>query len=559
MTRIADAVRTLLVSDFNVQNLANYLESSDESPAIRVTLGPFGQVQGALLDAGLFEDGRECTVVWTQPHRVIAGFRDLAEGKAVTRSELERQADEYADLLVAASRNTGLLIVPTWVLPPWQRGLGTADFKGARGLRSSLAAVNFVIATRLESIVNAFVLDASRWHMLAGKSSFTPKLWFAGKVPFAPAVFAEAAKDIRAALRAQHAAGRKIIVLDLDDTLWGGIVGDVGVDGLRLGGPDHQGEAFVEFQRGLKALARRGILLAIVSRNDEQVALDAIQGHPDMVLRQEDFAGWRINWQDKARNIVELASELRLGLESMVFLDSDPLERARVRDALPEVLVPELPNDPTGYPAILHALDCFDVASLTTEDVERGKMYGAERQRASSLAELGNAEAWLAGLGTEVRVEPLNAQNRARTTHLLNKTNQMNLTTRRMTERDLENWAGEAGHRVWTFRVSDRFGDAGLAGIASLAINGDRGELVDFVVSCRVIGRNVEETILGFVARAARDAGAAHLVATYHPTEKNRPTLAFLQKSGMKRDAAEFSLPLGDPYPAPGGIKVVSP
>ena len=301
-------------------------------------------------------------------------------------------------------------------------------------------------------------------------------------------------------------------------------------------------------------------MLAIVSKNDEAVALEAIARHPEMVLRQEDFAGWRINWKDKAANIASSrpssASDCSRWCSSTATRSSG---RACARG--PAGGPGPRAGRPTSscYAETLDALDCFDAVALTKEDAERGEMYSAERLRASALAETGDAEAWLTGLGTEVHVEPLNARNRARTALLLNKTNQMNLTTRRMTERDLEAWAGEAGRRVWTFRVTDKFGDAGLAGVASLAIEGDRGELIDFVLSCRVIGRNVEETILAFVTQAARDAGATHLVATYRPTEKNRPTLAFLQKSGMKRDAAEFSWPLGDPYPAPNGIKVVAP
>jgi FkbH-like protein len=557
-SRAADIVRTLLVSDFNIQTLANYLESSDERPPIDVTLGPFGQVQHALMDAALFDPVPHCTVVWTQPHRVVTGFRDLVEGHAVSRAEIDRQVADYADLLAAVAERTGLLIVPTWVLPPWQRGLGIGDFKGPQGLRSALAAANLVVADRLEPIAHAFVVDAARWHMLAGTHSFSPRLWLTGKIPFSSSVFAEAANDIRAALRAQRGFTRKLVIVDLDDTLWGGAVGDVGADGLHLGGHDHRGEAFVDLQRSLKALTRRGILLGIVSKNDAKVALDAISSHPEMVLRQEDFAGWRINWKDKAANILELASELRLGLESMVFLDSNPVERARVRDALPEVLVPELSNDPTGYNAVLHALDGFDVVALTTEDAMRGGMYAAERLRAAGLPEASDAEAWLAGLGTEVRVEPLNAQNRVRATQLLNKTNQMNLTTRRMTERELENWANEAGHRLWTFRVADRFGDAGLIGVASLVVADERAQFVDFVLSCRVIGRKIEETILAFVVQAARDAGATRLVAPYIRTEKNGPTLTFLERSGMQRHADEFSWPLGEPYPVPTGIKVAA-
>ena len=449
------------------------------------------------------------------------------------------------------------MLVPTWVLPPTQRGLGISDFKGEQGLRSALAAMNHVVAERLEPLANAFVLDATRWHLLAGKNSFSARMWFAGKVPFATSVFAEAARDVRAALRAQRGASRKVLLLDLDDTLWGGVVGDVGHEGLRLGGHDHQGEAFVELQRALLALSRRGVLLTVVSKNDEKVALDAMRAHPEMLIKPEHLAGWRINWRDKAENIRELAAELKLGLQSMVFLDNNPVERARVREALPEVLVPELPNDPTDYLGTVNALDCFDVVAISKEDANRGELYAAERLRSEELLRTPDNAEFLANLGTEVVVEPLTPSNRVRTVQLFNKTNQLNLATRRLTEPELEAWASEPNHRLWTFHVGDKFGDAGLTGIASLALDGEEGTLVDLVLSCRVIGRSVEETILSVVADAAREAGKRRLVAIYRATEKNRPTLEFLVRSGMTReDDTRFVLDLAEPYGIPKGIKV---
>jgi FkbH-like protein len=552
------AIRTLLVSDFNADNLGNYLANADDPPPFEVKTGPFGQVHSALLDTSLWE-GVDCAVVWTQPHRAIPAFKELAEGHPVPRAEIKRQTAELGDLLVRASERAGLLLVPSWVLSPAQRGLGTADFKGEQGLRAALSVMNAVIADKLDGLANAFVLDATRWHLLAGKGSFSSRMWFTAKVPFSAAVFAEAARDVRAAVRAQRGGPRKVAVLDLDDTLWGGVVGDVGVEGVRLGGHDHQGEAFVEFQRALKALTRRGILLTVASKNDEKVALEAMRSHPEMLIRPDDLAAHRINWRDKAENIVELAAELRLGLQSFVFLDNNPVERARVREALPEVLVPELPLDPTDYLAALHALDCFDAIAITREDAARVELYAAERLRAEELAKLGGADEWLASLGTEVAVEPLNPGNRVRTAQLLNKTNQMNLTTRRMTEKELESWAAEPGNRLWTFRVSDKFGDAGLTGIASVVIgaSNEEAEIVDFVLSCRVMGRKVEETILSILADAAREAGKKTLVANYRPTEKNRPCLEFFTKSGMERQGDHrFTLGLADAYPIPNGIKV---
>ena len=196
---------------------------------------------------------------------------------------------------------------------------------------------------------NAYPLDTGRWLAATGAGAFNPQLWYMGKVPFANAVFQEAAADIRAGLEALSGRSRKLIVLDLDDTMWGGIVGDVGVEQIKLGEHDPIGEAFVDFQNTLRTRRNRGILLAIVSKNEHDIAMQAIAEHLEMVLRPHDFVGWRINWRDKAQNILELVEELNLGLQSVVFIDDNPAERARVAEALPEALVPDWPRDVASH------------------------------------------------------------------------------------------------------------------------------------------------------------------------------------------------------------------
>jgi FkbH-like protein len=257
-----------------------------------------------------------------------------------------------------------------------------------------------------------------------------------------------------------------------------------------------------------------------------------LQEHPEMVLRPSDFAGWRINWNDKAQNIADLVAELNLGLDAVVFIDDNPVERARVRDALPDVLVPEWPADQRLYPAALLALDCFGASSVTQEDRERVASYSVERQR-RALKLAGSVDDWLRSLDVEVAAEPISDLNRARALQLLNKTNQMNLATRRFSEPELVAWIDATGSALWTFRVRDKFGDSGLTGLASLSLRGTDAEIVDFVLSCRVMGRQVEETMIHVLAAFARDAGAERLVAQYRPTAKNMPCLEFFRRSGF--------------------------
>lgn len=320
---------------------------------------------------------------------------------------------------------------------------------------------------------------------------------------------------------------RKIIIVDLDDTLWDGIVGDDGWENLRVG------KALNNFQRALKLLAGRGVLLGIVSKNEEAIALEAIDKHSGMVLRCKDFAGWRINWEDKAQNIVDLMDGLNLGLESAVFIDDSPVERARVREALPEVLVPD-------WPVNLENLKYFPT-SITAEDSQRSKMYQVERKRRDLKKEVGSFDEWLNSLEIKVGTGILHYANLRRATQLLNKSNQMNLSTRRMTESELMRWSRQSGHKLWVFRVSDKFGDYGLTGILSFIHKGDEGKIVDFVLSCRVMGRGVGKTMLYHADVHARALNLAKLSAKYLPTPKNAPCLRFFQESGFDEKNNTFS------------------
>jgi FkbH-like protein len=326
-----------------------------------------------------------------------------------------------------------------------------------------------------------------------------------------------------------------------------------------LGGHDPAGEALVDFQRELQALARRGILLAIVSKNDESIATEAIAKHPEMVLKMEEFAAWRINWRDKAANIVDLMAELNLGLDSAVFVDDSPVERARVREALPQLFVPDWPSDKRLYTEALLSLNCFDSPSLTEEDRQRAQMSAIDRVRKESKREVADLEEWLATLQTIVRVEELNQGNLPRAAQLLNKTNQMNLSTRRMSESDFHAWAMAEGRRAWTFRVSDKFGDSGLTGILSLELAGSRASIIDFVLSCRVIGRKIEEAMLFVAIECARSAGVREVYVNYCQTPKNKPCYAFFQRSGLTQEGENvFVWDTAQPYPLHGAIRLLS-
>jgi FkbH-like protein len=551
--------RGVIISDFNAGNLAGSLKNSEDLPVVDTTVVPFGQTIPALLDrqAEWWKGNPDFTVVWTQPQSVIEGFGGVLRHQPVSLDRVLAQVDEYAGLLRNLADRTRLVLVPVWVVPTHHRNFGLLDLK-AGGLADTLMRMNLRLSENLGQSAHIHLLNTHRWIESAGKRAFNPKLWYMGKIPFGNEIFLEAAKEIKAALRGVQGLTRKLVIVDLDDTLWGGIVGELGWENLTLGGHHYLGEAYVDFQRALKGLTHRGILLGIVSKNEEATALEAIQRHPEMVLRPDDFAGWRINWQDKAENILELTRILNLGLQSVVFIDDNPVERARVREALPEVLVPEWPDDKCLFESALHSLLCFNPPAITDEDRRRTEMYRSEQQREGLKEQVASVDEWLRSLGVKVTVERLNEANLPRAAQLLNKTNQMNLTTRRMTDAEFFKWALDPAHRVWVFRVSDKFGDSGITGIASLEVQNGTGTIVDFVLSCRVMGRSVEEAMVHSITKHASSIGLESVSARYIPTGKNKPCLDFWRRSGFKPDQPEewFRWRLDKAYPRPDAVAI---
>ncbi len=546
-------LRGLIVSDFTINELERRLNDAAEGPQLECEVAPFGQVLPTLLGP----PAPECDVlvVWTRPEAVIPGYGRLLAFESVPESEILAEVEQFCDLVIRAAAGYRSVFVPTWALPPYRFGLGMLEARSGGAYRA-ITAMNLRLMDRLAGANHVYVLNTQRWLERTGSSAQHPKLWYMGKVAFHADVFREAARDIKAALAGLSGGARKLLVLDLDDTLWGGIVGDVGWENLRLGGHDSIGEAFVDFQRALKDLKRRGIVLAVVSKNTESVALEAMRSHPEMVLREGDFVGFRINWQDKARNIAELAAELNLGLQSVVFIDDNPVERARVRETLPEVFVPEWPEDRLLYRSALLGLRCFDAPALSREDAERTEMYAAERRREAAKVEVGSIEDWLKTLDLRVRVEHVSAVNIARTVQLLNKTNQMNLKTRRLTEPELKEWLADANHEMKVLTVSDRFGDAGLTGIVSFEVVDGVANVIELVLSCRVFGRKVEETMLHLIVDGARRRGVRRVEALYLPTKKNKPTLEFLSRSGFACEGDLFSWDAREPYPCPDVVRL---
>jgi FkbH-like protein len=325
----------------------------------------------------------------------------------------------------------------------------------------------------------------------------------------------------------------KALVVDLDNTLWGGVIGEDGMQGIKLSA-EYPGAAFQALQRVMLDLARRGILLAVCSKNNLEDAMEALESHPGMLLRPKNFAAMRINWNDKAQNLREIAAELNIGIDSLAFMDDNPVEREQVRAALPDVTVIEMPDDPLAYVTVLRECMAFERLTLSAEDQHRTSFYVAERERSQAEQAFQTKEDFYRYLVQEAEIAPVLPATLARISQLTQKTNQFNLTTRRYSEPQIEEMAAKPEWQVLSIRVRDRFGDHGLVGVAITRDEKDACEIDTLLLSCRVIGRTVETALLSYLAQAAAARGRQRLSGKFLPTKKNAPAKEFYAQHGFQ-------------------------
>ena len=388
---------------------------------------------------------------------------------------------------------------------------------------------------------------------------YDERKWLSARLPIAAPHLADmAAEWLRFVIPLAHRTA-KVLVVDLDNTLWGGVIGEDGISGIKLD-DEFPGAAFKALQRAILDLHRRGVVLAVCSKNNPEEAMAALRDHPAMILRPEHFAAFRINWEPKPDNLRSLAKELNLGLDSFVFLDDNPAERTAVAQMLPEVAVIDLPDDPMAYARTLREAPNFEVLRLSDEDRARGAYYASDRMRSDLQAAATTPEDFLRSLDIGAEVKPVDDFTRARVAQLTQKTNQFNLTTRRYSEGQIAEFAASDDWDVLTMRSWDRFGDNGIVGIAILKYQGDTCEIDTMLLSCRVIGRSLETALLGDAIAAAAHRGAKTLRGWFLPTRKNAPAADFYQRHGFSQaqstdDGILWELALNAALPAtPGWI-----
>ena len=515
-------VRLAVLSNSNTEFLPPVLSASAlrHGVSLEVMILPYGQVAQEVFDPNSELYRLQADLVFLLlDHRGLP----LKEGAGNALAYLE-------EMHSAIISNCGATVIFQTVAPLPKPLFGNFDVLYEPGETAKIAAFNqglVELARRgpcilLDTSGLASTVGLDQWH--------DPAQWHLAKLPFAQNCLPLFGDYFGRLLAAVKGKSRRCLVLDLDNTLWGGVLGDEGMDGIVLGQGNALGEAFLAVQKMALALRDRGVMLAVCSKNDDALARKAFREHPEMLLKEEHITIFQANWEDKPSNIEAIAKAMNLGLESLVFLDDNPAERAQVRAALPEVAVPELPMDPAFYPRVLLSAGYFDAVSFSDEDRSRVAQYQANAKRVEVQSKARNLGDYLDSLDMVLTVRPFDQASRARVTQLINKSNQFNLTTKRYTENQVAEI--ELDEKVYTShaRLHDAFGDNGIISVVICREEDEVWDIDTWLMSCRVLGRRVEEALLNTVAAAAKRAGARYLRGRYIPSPRNELVANHFQK-----------------------------
>jgi len=453
--------------------------------------------------------------------------------------QVEQTMEELGALLQQALQSTHALLVLNTFLPPFYPHNSITVTAEPTDYGEQVEELNrFLRQFVREHNGRCCLIDWGRLLRLLGEQqSMDYRYWYMAKAPFKKAFLDLYAQQIAVVARALKGKAKKCIVLDCDNTLWGGIIGEDGRHGIQLNRHDYPGKAFYDFQLNLLQLKQRGVLLALCSKNNEQEVWDVLEQHPNCPLKRSDLVAWRINWQDKVSNLLGLAEELNLGLDSFVMVDDSDFECDHIRQGLPEVKVLQVPARLYDYPVLLLRDSLFDTLSLSSEDQQRTAMYQAEGQRRTLQRHYEDMDQYLASLKIIARIHQAHPEELARVAQLTQKTNQFNLTTRRYSEADIERLARDEDSAIYSLSVQDRFGDLGLVGVLIACYEPAQriAEIDSLLLSCRALGRGLESVF----ANRAMDAleqrwDIGQWQAAYRPTRKNGQVAEFWPGLGFE-------------------------
>jgi FkbH-like protein len=563
-------IKIALLSSFTIGGLREALlvKCLKEGVYPLLYLGNYNQYNQEILDpsSGLYRFKPDL-VILILDIRTIAGDtyfqQDFETNENERKSWVSSTVSNLASLIAKIEENSKAIVLIHNFEVPTYSPLGIIDNKQSYGFRRSIEDLNGRLVEALRGDPRGFVVDYELFISRVGKENgIDYKLYYLGDMRINPKIIPTLGDQYIPYIRSILSMTKKCLVLDLDGVLWGGVIGEDGLEGIRLG-PTPEGQPFLDLQKLVLSLYNRGVILAINSANNLDDVLEVFRKHPYMILKEDYFAAMLINWSDKVSNMKAIAEQVEIGMDSLVFVDDNQVNREVINQALPEVLALDLPEDPSLYPKTLMELRAFDSLQLTSEDKARGKMYAEQRKRQEFQKVASDIGEYLKALQTVVTIEKANNFNIPRISQLTQKTNQFNVTTRRYMEDDIRRMASSKNFLVLSLKVQDKFGDSGLTGVAIVEKGREKWRIDCFLLSCRVLGRKVEDTLLNYIMEEATHEGARLLAGEFIPTKKNVPAKDFFAKHGFKQITVDvngtesWEFDLGQMHEFPKFVKVV--
>jgi len=447
------------------------------------------------------------------------------------------------------------LVITNFVIPTYSP-FGIFESKMEFGLKDIILHINKKLKELSKNQDSVYLYDFNSFVTKHGERNVLEyKKMFLGDIKISFDIIPYLIYEFVGYLKPILGLNKKCIVLDLDNTLWGGIVGEDGIEGIKLG-PDPAGRPFIEFQKVIKSLLKSGIILAINSKNNSKDAMKVIKEHPHMILKEDDFACLKINWNDKIANMRDISNELNIGSDSMVFFDDDPVNRELIKISMPEIKTIDLPKDPSSYALILRGLNDFNVLKITDDDFKRAKMYRQEYDRHVFESTTKNLEEYLKKLDIKVKIRLADKFSIPRISQLSLKTNQFNLTTKRYQEEEIKKFVKDDKMIVGCAEVEDKFGESGITNMFIIKKNNEEWILDTFLLSCRIIGRGIEEGILSKIIEIGKKEGIKKIKAQFIPTEKNKPAENFLSDFGFQKEEEDWVFLLQNSIKIPTHLSV---
>ena len=469
---------------------------------------------------------------------------------------VKQKIDEIENLVQNFEKNSSSKLIITNFNIPYYSPNGIIETKSEFGFHEMIEEINKALRNLSKNHNSTYINDFNQFVSKYGeKNIFDYRQFHVGDIQISFNFIPTFGNELMGYIKPLSGKNKKCIILDLDNTLWGGVIGEDGFDGIELGHTSN-GNAFVEFQKELLSLWNQGIILAVNSKNNFDDAMKVIREHPEMILREENFASIQINWNDKAQNIKQISDEINIGLNSFVFFDDDKINQERIHQEFPEILTIDLPKDPSQYAPILKDLNDFNVLQRTQEDAKRGEMYTQQKERKKLENSVSDLNEFLKQLDITVKIKKSNKFLIPRISQLTLKTNQFNLTTKRYQEEDIENLSNNTNYEVGCAQVIDKFGDNGITGAFIVKKNEKVWFIDTFLLSCRIMGRGVENAILSEILKQAKNNDIDEIKAEFIPTEKNQPAENFLANYGFKKQDKFWIYKLNNDIKSPNHLKV---